>query len=102
MSFALGEGLAGKADTDRNGAVTLGAWLDYGVTRMPGLATELREGKLKLAKTGASVPQARGAVWFDDPDARITPVQQPALFDFTGTPGTLVLGKTASAHAATR
>jgi WD40 repeat protein len=95
LSYALGEGLDGKADADKDGQVTLGEWLGYGVARMPGLAAELRDGRLKLAGASTTVPQARGPVWFDDPDARVTRVQQPSLFDFTGTPGALVLRRTA-------
>lgn len=91
LSYALDEGLRGKADTNRDGRVTLSEWLGYGVERMPGLARELRDGRLKLSGAAAAQPRTRGAVWFDDPDASVTRVQQPALFDFTGTPGTLVL-----------
>ncbi|TRW15247.1 caspase family protein [Glacieibacterium frigidum] len=91
LSYALDEGLRGKADTSGDGRVTLGEWLDYGVARMPGLARELREGRLKLSGAPAAAPRARGVVWFDDADASVTRVQQPSLFDFTGTPGALVL-----------
>lgn len=99
LTFALGEGLPGPADGDRNGIVTLGEWLNYGVARMPGLSAELRAGKLKLAGSGPITARPRGVVWFDDPDARLTRVQQPSLFDFTGTKGALELRRTAKVAA---
>ncbi|TRW15246.1 hypothetical protein FMM06_16605 [Glacieibacterium frigidum] len=91
LSYALNEGLEWRADANRDGAVTLGEWLDYGVRRMPGLAAELRAGGVKLARTVAAPRPAGAVVWFDAPDASVTRVQQPALFDFTGTPATMVL-----------
>lgn len=77
--------------------MTLGEWLNYGVQRMPGLAAELCNGAVKLSRAVAAPPPAGAAVWFDAPDASVTRVQQPSLFDFTGTPGALVLRRDTAA-----
>ncbi len=96
LTYALAqEGLVrGLADTDRDGKVTLGEALGYAAGRMPGLAAEIRAKRLALLGVpGASVtPDARrGAVWFADGSTVPVRVQQPQLFDFTGTPGDLQL-----------
>ena len=91
LTFALAsEGLTaagGMADENGDGAITLDEWLAYATRRLPGLSREVRGGRLAAAPAGA-----RGVVFLDDGSAPGR-VQEPALFEFTGSTSRLVLRK---------
>lgn len=86
LTYALAvDGLgAGRADVDGDGRLRMDEWLGYAVDRLPGLAVEIRTGRLGGA--------AR-AIRFSDtpPDAPLRRVQQPALFDFNPQPSPVLL-----------
>ena len=90
LTYALaGEGLTesgGKADLDGDGRIRLDEWLLYASRRLPSLSEDVRVGRFTGPASGA-----RGFVLLDAAPARRPRVQEPALFDFTGGPSTVVL-----------
>ncbi|UPU34662.1 caspase family protein [Geomonas paludis] len=82
LSFALViNGLEGfEADqAPKDGKIMLDEWLRYGVNRVPGLAEEVKAGKVRVSARGGN----RGVVRINKTGAGDPrPAQQPALFDF--------------------
>ena len=76
LSYALvREGLREQAADfqPKDGRIQLAEWLNYGVTRVPGLYQDYRTGKLK-ARAATPLDQREGK--------RFISIQEPALFDF--------------------
>lgn len=82
LSFALvSDGIeAFEADhAPKDGKLMLDEWLRYGVSRVPGLAEEVKTGKMRVSSRGDS----RGVIRVSTTGAgKPRPAQQPALFDF--------------------
>ncbi len=89
LTYALAdEGITangGMADENGDGAITLDEWLRYAVHRLPMLSQDSRIARRPGAPSGA-----RGVDFLDGTAAR-RPVQEPSLFDFTGSASQLVL-----------
>lgn len=83
LTFAL----TGKGEALAPGrAVTLDAWLRYGMKRMPTLAADVRVGRVATAADGT-----RGFTFLNATPAKKLQVQEPSLFDFTGQPSAVKL-----------
>lgn len=89
LTYALAdEGITangGMADENRDGAITLDEWLRYAAHRLPALSQDSRVAR----RAGAGIG-ARGVDFLDGAEGK-RPMQEPSLFDFTGTPSQLVL-----------
>lgn len=90
LTFALaGEGITatgGKADLDGDRSITLDEWLRYATQRLPSLSGDLRLGRFVALASGA-----RGFGRVDEATAKPPKLQEPSLFDFTGTASAVVL-----------
>ena len=63
----------------KDGKIMLDEWLRYGVSRVPGLAEEIKGGKVQVAGRG----DARAVIRFKaSGNKKPRPAQQPTLFDF--------------------
>lgn len=83
LTFAL----TGKGEALAPGrAVTLDAWLRYGMKRMPTLAADMRVGRVATTADGT-----RGFTFLNATPAKKVQVQEPSLFDFTGQPSAVKL-----------
>ena len=93
LTFALAsEGLTatgGMADGNGDGVIALDEWLRYATRRLPALSRDVRAGRISSKTTAA-----RGVVFLNQTDAP-TATQEPALFDFTEMPSSLVLRRLA-------
>ena len=70
-----------NADINKNGALTLKEWLQYGERRVPGLYEDIRTGKLKAVH--------RDPNWLDSTARK---AQTPSLFDFQRGSSTAEIG----------
>jgi uncharacterized caspase-like protein len=83
LSFALvTNGIEGfEADNaPKDGKIMLDEWLRYGVSRVPGLAEEVKTGKVLVASKG--VGERAAVLVSTSGTGKPRPAQQPALFDF--------------------
>jgi Caspase domain len=91
LTWALaGEGIDaggfGRADRDKDGAITLDEWLRYATERLPALSEDVR--LKRYSALGSRDFDLVPLVPVDKPKP-----QEPALFDFTGRPSSTVLRK---------
>lgn len=75
-----------NADINKNGALTLKEWLQYGERRVPGLYEDIRTGKLKAVHRD---PTAADPNWLDSTARK---AQTPSLFDFQRGSSTAEIG----------
>jgi hypothetical protein len=85
---------AGQADfkpIDR--VITLGEWLEYGVSRVPSLYEEVKSGELKGFGRGETRGLVAGSPKKNDSSDKKRAYQQPSLFDFSRRRDDVVLVK---------
>jgi hypothetical protein len=89
LTYALaGEGLdpaAPKADLNHDGQISLNEWLRYATQRLPQLS-----GNLHIGRIGTRASRGFNRISASAPPPKI---QEPSLFDFTGTQASVVLRK---------
>jgi hypothetical protein len=82
LSFALVTNGIEAFDADnapKDQKIMLDEWLRYGVSRVPGLAEEVKTGKVQVVSRGGERSLVRVS---STSTAKPRPAQQPALFDF--------------------
>ncbi len=87
LTYALAsEGITekgGKADGNGDGRITVDEWLAYGAKRVPALSIDARLGRIQ--------PGSRAMAVIGGPIESRVKQQEPAVFDFTGVPSTIIL-----------
>jgi WD40 repeat protein len=85
---------AGQADfKPKDRVITLGEWLEYGVSRVPSLYEEVKRGELKSFGRGEKRGLVVGSTRKTDSSEKKKAYQQPSLFDFSRRKDDVVLVK---------